>query len=207
VKLRRVSLSLSVSTDGDVASIAQPVTPPPVDADGDVQMEGLQQQDVGFVVDKILYEGEFDPQSDLEFPEDFKRALVRVPATTLASAAEKAANQKQRGRKSDSKKTKHIDVDEEEVYNPSDMDAAIPNNYEIRARWKNDGCFHEARVLEHRKKISGLFDEREEGQSVSNKRNPGDLLQKLRRFHQEHEFMYYVHYVECKFVQILNFVC
>ena len=41
--------------------------------------------DVGFVVDKILYEGEFDPHLDTDFPEDFRNALVRVSTANSSS--------------------------------------------------------------------------------------------------------------------------
>jgi hypothetical protein len=58
------------------------------------------------------------------------------------------------------------------------------------------GVSDEAKVLEHRPKVSGMFDDRGEGEHHS-ETNPGNLLRKLRRFHSKHAFMYYVHFVEC----------
>jgi hypothetical protein len=90
---------------------------------------------------RILYEGEFDPQSDVEFPEDFRRALVRVPSF---SAADKPSK---RGRKSDSRKApKYIEADDDEEFDPADMGMPIPNNYDVLARWKHDGCFRKETI-------------------------------------------------------------
>lgn len=150
----------------------------------------------GYVVESILYEADFDiAEVEAEFPEEFKHVLTRVNAE---ESVEMKQSRNSRNRKLESKKSETKEEGNGE-YDEMDYSAAIPINHDVFALWKRDGKFHEAKILESRKKVSGLMEDRDDDEEMPNEisENAETFMQDLRKFHQDHEYMYYVHFVEC----------
>jgi hypothetical protein len=57
----------------------------------------------------------------------------------------------------------------------------------------------QAKILEQRKVSSALLDQKEgDNDNHQQEQDPDDCMEKLKQVHSDHEYVYYVHFVECK---------
>jgi hypothetical protein len=79
-------------------------------------------------------------ENDIEFPEHFRKVLVCANPPANHAPVEVARPLK-RGRRSDHRKSISLKEEVEAEYDPYDISAPIPKNYDVLARWKTDGLF------------------------------------------------------------------
>jgi histone acetyltransferase MYST1 len=162
----------------------------------DIRIRLVRQQHdpMHYQVQQISYQGDADLDAlDTQFTDILVKATSRKRRrpSTAAAAASKLDDAADAGKEEE----EHGDDAEDAGSELLDQHAMLPSGHDVLAYWKKDGKYHEAKIMEGKKKSAFKADENSIDLDIR-KDSKEKYMSSLKAAHGNHPFVYYVHFLE-----------